>query len=380
MSIPRVIICTGPPGNGRDEMLIKLREKVSFHYYHLFEYIVKEGKLEGTNLSKMNILDFYDSQPEKMEQLRKAAVAKVKTEIKEHGGVNIISTPFHFEWKGGRFKGLAIEDVDELNPDLFIVLFDDIIRVRERLSSDAQWMEHRYTLGEIANWRREEMTGIYEMARSFSPKKEIQIVAYENGVNFLRDLIWNPRKEKVYLSHPITGETTDFFMEVTKFCRSLNQYYVIFDPSMIKDWEIVECWRNAVNSAIDAGQPRPNKIPVNIDYQDGTRHVILDAPEVEAAIKNLRYQIIDNDYKLIENSQIVVVYHPRQSISAGVMCEMVYAKSLAKMVYVYYPYEPSPFFEWYSTRIFKDENELGDFLIKESKLSGQTPLDLYSNK
>ncbi|MCX6642379.1 MAG: ATP-binding protein [Candidatus Bathyarchaeota archaeon] len=154
MSIPQVIICTGPPGNGRDEMLLKLREKTNFHYYHLFEYIVKEGKLEGTNLSKMNILDFYDSQPEKMEQLRKSAVAKIKTEIKERDGINIISTPFHFEWKGGRFKGLATEDVDELNPDLFIVLFDDIIRVRERLSSDAQWMEHRYTLGEIANWRR----------------------------------------------------------------------------------------------------------------------------------------------------------------------------------------------------------------------------------
>ena len=380
MSIPRVIICTGPPGNGRDEMLLKLREKTSFHYYHLFEYIVKEGKLEGTNLSKMNILDFYDSQPEKMEQLRKAAVAKIKNEIKEREGVNIISTPFHFEWKGGRFKGLAAEDVDELNPDLFIVLFDDIIRVRERLSTDAQWMEHRYTLGEIANWRREEMAGIYEMARSYSPKKEIQIVAYENGVDFLRDLIWNPRKQKVYLSHPITGETADFFVKVTKFCRSLNQYYVIFDPSMIKDWEIVECWRNAVNTAIDAGEPRPSKIPVSIDYQDGTRQVILDSPEVESAIKNLRYQIIDSDYKLIENSQIVVVYHPRQSISAGVMCEMVYAKSIAKMVYVYYPYEPSPFFEWYSTRIFKDENELSDFLIKESKLIGQTPLDLYSNK
>jgi hypothetical protein len=60
------------------------------------------------------------------------------------------------------------------------------------------------------------------------------------------------------------------------------------------------------------------------------------------------------------------------------MCEMVYAKSLAKLVYVYYPSEPSPFFEWYSTRIFKDESELRDFLIKESKLTGQTPLDLYS--
>jgi hypothetical protein len=48
------------------------------------------------------------------------------------------------------------------------------------------------------------------------------------------------------------------------------------------------------------------------------------------------------------------------------------------MVYVYYPYEPSPFFEWYATRIFTEENELRDFLIKESKVTGQTPLDIYS--
>ncbi len=83
-------------------------------------------------------------------------------------------------------------------------------------------------------------------------------------------------------------------------------------------------------------------------------------------------------YSLVWPEQEPQESHPRQSISAGVMCEMVYAKSLAKLVYVYYPYEPSPFFEWYSTRIFKDEGELRDFLIKESKMTGQTPLDLYS--
>ena len=94
----------------------------------------------------------------------------------------------------------------------------------------------------------------------------------------------------------------------------------------------------------------------------------------------MRFQIIDTDYKIIENSSMVVVYHPRESVSAGVMCEMVYAKSLAKLVYVYYPYEPSPFFEWYSTRIFTDEEELRDFLIKESRLTGQTPLDIYSGR
>ncbi|MBN1682955.1 AAA family ATPase [Candidatus Bathyarchaeota archaeon] len=377
MSLPKIILCTGPPGNGRDEMLMMMKEKSSFRYYHLFDYIVEQAKLDGTNLTKMNILDFYDSQPEKMESLRKSAILQITKEIKENGGVNIISTPHHFEWKGNRFKGFLHDDIEVLNPDLFIVIFDDIIRVRERLSLDPQWSEHKYTLGEIANWRREEMAGIYEVARSFTPKKEVQIIAYENGSEFLKDLIYNPKKQKIYLSHPITGEGSDFFKAVNRFAANLKEYYKVFDPSMIKDWEIVEYWRAAINTAIDLKEAKPNRIPVNIEYKDGQRSVILDAIEVEAAIKNLRFQIIDTDYKLIENSQIVVVYHPRQSISAGVMCEMVYAKSLAKMVYVFYPYEPSPFFEWYSTRIFKEENELKEFLIKESKLTGQTPLDIY---
>ena len=380
MDARRVIICTGPPGNGRDEILLKISQKMHFHYYHLFEYLVKEGKNDGINLTKFNILDFYDSQPERMEILRRKAISRIESEIEERRGVNIISTPYHFEWKGNRFRGFERSDVEKLNPDLFIVIFDDIIRVRERLTEDQQWSDHRYTLGEIANWRREEIAGVYDIAKDFTPPKEVQIIALENGPDFLLDLIYNPSKEKFYLSHPISGEGSEFFKRVTKFMKSLEKYYIIFEPSMIKDWSIVESWRRALNNAIDSKQNRPSQIPIKIVYSDGPREVVLDTLEVEAAIKNLRFQIIDNDYKLIENSQRVVVYHPRQSISAGVMCEMVFAKSLAKLVYVYYPYEPSPFFEWYSTRIFREEDELRDFLIKESKLTGQTPLDLYSEK
>ena len=261
MSLRRVIVCTGPPGNGRDEMLTKMKEKANFHYYHLFQYIVEQAKIEGTNLSKLNILDFYDSQPDKMDALREAAVARIEAEIKEHPGVHIISTPHHFEWKGNRFKGLDHGDVERLDPDLFIVVFDDIIRVRERLAADPQWTDHRYSLGEIANWRREEMADVYEQARGFTPRKEVQIVAYENGPDFLRDLIYNPRKEKFYLSHPITGEREDSLRAFTKFASSLKDYYIVYDPIMIKDWEIVESWRDALNSAIDLGEPRPSRNP-----------------------------------------------------------------------------------------------------------------------
>jgi hypothetical protein len=375
----RVIICNGPPGNGRDELLTQMQEKAKFGYYHLFRYIVEEAKMDGTNLTKINILDFYDSQPEKMEQYRKEALRKIIKEIEKHGGVNIVSSPYHFEWKGNRFQGIDDDDVKALDPDSFIIIFDDIFRVRERLSKDVQWQDHKYTLGEIANWRREEVAGVYKLAEIYTPRKDIQLVAFENGPDFLRDLIYNPTKEKVYLSHPITGEGPDFFKNVTKFIETLSDYYILYDPILIKDWDIVEQWRDAVNNAIERNEKPPETFTFHMEYKEGVKIAEFDIQEVESAIKNLRFQIIDSDYKIIENSDLVVVYHPRKSISAGVMCEMVYAKSLAKLVYAYYPYEPSPFFEWYATRIFTDANEMREFLIKESKITGQRPLDHFSN-
>lgn len=374
----RVIIFNGPPGNGRDEILRELKEIASFGYHHLFEYIVEEAKLDNTNLTKINILDFYDSQPEKMEQYRLKAIQRINHEINKDGGVHVISSPVHFEWKGNRFNGLTEEDVQLLNPDMFVIIFDDIVRVRDRLSQDPQWQDHKYTLGEIANWRREEVNGVYKLAEAFTPKRKIQLVAFENGPEIVRDLVYKPSKETVYLSHPITGEGPDFFTKITKFLDSLSEYYVLFDPYLIKDWDIVEQWRDAVNETIDADQEMPDTFTFRMTYKDGPMEAEFDIKEVETAIKNLRFQIIDSDYKIIENTDMVVVYHPRKSISAGVMCEMVYAKALAKLVYAYYPYEPSPFFEWYATRIFTDADEMRDFLIKESRMTGQRPLDHFN--
>jgi len=376
----RVIVCVGSPGNGRDDILEEMRELVGFNYHHLFEYIVEEARLDDTNLTKLNILDFYDSSPEKMEDYHKAAIKKIAEEVGKRQGPHIVSTPLHFEWKGNRFQGLHGDEIMLLDPDIIVVIFDDILRVRDRLGEDIQWQEHIFTLGEIANWRREEIKLAYDFARLFTPKREVQLVAYENGPEFLQDVIWSHGREKVYLSHPITGESETMLSDIYQFGLTLNEYYVVFDPYMIKDWDTVEAWRRTVNAAIEAGEPRPTKLNFTMKYKAGNLEQEIDANELEAGIKNLRFQIIDTDYKLIENSAMVVVYHPRAAISAGVMCEMVYAKALAKMVYVYYPYEPSPFFEWYATRIFTDEDELRDFLIKESKLTGQTPLDIYSGE
>ena len=367
MSENITVICTGAPGTGRDEILSNLMEKKSFFYYHLFEYIVDEAKKEGFNLNKFNALDFYDSQPEKMEGFRIAALKRIVGEINSRIGVHVVSTPHHFEWKGRSYKGLTEEEVFNLNPDLFLVVIDDLVRVSERLKEDPQWRDLTFSLAELAQWRREEVAGVYNLARKFTPHKEFYVVALEQGTQFFYDLIFTREKKKIYLSHPITGESEDFFSKVTKFSSSISQHYTIFDPYMIKDWAVVDAWRRVQNEATKTHGEVSSKIEFSVQYSEGLKEYAVEAQEIKAAIKNLRFQIIDTDYKIIESCDAVVVYHPREQISAGVMCEMVYAKSLAKFVYVFYPFEPSPFFEWYSTKIFTDEEKLIEFLKTQNQ-------------
>jgi len=366
MSEKFTIICTGAPGSGRDEILSQVREKSSFFYYHLFEYIVEEAKKGGYNLNKFNVLDFYDSQPNKLENFRIKALEKIINEIKSRKGVHIVSTPYHFEWKGRSYKGLTEEEINNLNPDMFLVIIDDLIRVKERLKEDPQWKDLTFSLAELAQWRREEVAGVYNLAHNFTPFKKFYIVTSEHGWKFLYDIIFNRQKKKIYLSHPITGEGKKFFDKVTKFSSSLSKHYSVFDPYMVKDWAVVDAWRSVQNKAKKKHEEISSKINFSIRYSEGLKEYGVESQEIKAAIKNIRFLIIDTDYKIIETVDNVVVYHPREQISAGVICEMVYAKSLAKFVYVFYPFEPSPFFEWYSTKIFTEEEKLIEFLKKQN--------------
>ena len=81
MSENVVVICMGQPGSGRDEYLQELRKEKDFFYYHLFDYIVKEAEKEGYVLNKFNVLDFYESKPNKLETFRTNALKRITEEI-----------------------------------------------------------------------------------------------------------------------------------------------------------------------------------------------------------------------------------------------------------------------------------------------------------
>ena len=357
------VLCTGIPGSRRD-LYIKQMMKIAYSkgkeitYYHLFDYIVQKAKDKGFKIHKLNILGMFSTRPDRIRTFRRIAIDGIIEKMSNKQGVHIISTPYHFEWKGASLEGLSESEIKKLNPDIFIVVIDDVARVKERLKQDDQWREHKFTLGEIAKWRREEIKGIWDFAHSFRPPKEVFILAIEHDPRVFYDLIFEREKKKVYLSYPITGVAPEIVRKEREFKQTIGDYYVVFDPLTIHDWAIVAKWKTMK----DSPQGLPSFFKCKIDYESGPIEYECNSKEVEFAIKDIRRQIVDRDYKLIDSSEYVIVYHPRKSVSAGVVCEMVHAKGGGKMVYAMYPFEPSPFFEYYTNRIFENEIELIKFL------------------
>jgi len=132
MQNKRVVLVTGPPGNGRDEYLQqaieKLEKKVKTGYYHVFEYMQEVAPLYGVhNLTRDNVFTISKST---LERIRNNAFSKVIKEIQESDNeIDIVSTPAVFRirpWGGylsGRVDGLTIEHIEQLHPTTMIRLY-----------------------------------------------------------------------------------------------------------------------------------------------------------------------------------------------------------------------------------------------------------------
>jgi len=349
------------PGCDRDPYLEELFAKCQelgndIVIYHLYDHIIREAAKEGVQLNKNNILDFYDANPSRLIGIREKAVLSICDEISRKESVHVISSPNYFEWKGSNLQGFRNEDLDKFNLDMIIIITDDLSRIKDRLLEDIQWKSQRFTYTEIAKWRRDSIDSMWNYAYSKEPPIKIFLVAVEHDIKVLYDLIFHDEKPKAYLSYPITGVSPELIEEERKMGNLLASKFIIFDPLTIKDWQLVTKWKELRDR-----DERPELFDCDIEYKSGLKKFKCSYKEIESAIKDIRHQIVDRDYKLIEQSDYIIVYHPRKEISVGVVCEMVHGKMGGQMVYLMYPFEPSPFFEYHSTQIFKSREEMLTF-------------------
>ena len=280
----------------------------------------------------------------------------------------LISLHMSFRWRKVLLPAFDYYYLNKLDPDFYITLIDSISNIWMRINreEDLKHWRGRLNLKELLIWRDEEIFITSMVADMLN--KQCYILSTSTDPRLLYNIIYNvekpkklkgrPRMLKAYLSYPMTmvRDREDFEEARLELVRKLEEKGVIvFDPAMVKDMVLVE--------KLDR-EPNADKIYVeDID-------IAIPADEIREARQYIIDQTVVRDYMLIDQSDFIIVYYPVKELSAGVLSEMIYAHTHIKNVYALFTEENiSPFFQTYSTKIFRDIDSLIEFIEELVKLT-----------
>lgn len=340
------VICTGTSGTDRVELLRAVARLAEQRGRSLEIYDVREAMFQiasdvGEPVEEETILDMF---PRALVLLRAAALEKIISACEQvgRGGSWLINTHAVFRWKNTLISGFDPYYLNRLRPDLYITITAGVQTVRERLREHPRWQH--LSLEDILVWREEEQFSTEEMART--QRKPQYLVGRSASVETLYRLIFEPRMRKVYLSYPMAHVDPDAERGLQEFKARLEEDFVVFDPADVNDF-VIEQGPFSVPRGGPVGEVRGASAPAVSGL-------------TERELQHISDQIVFRDYKLISQSDLVVVFYDIAVPSPGVVSEMNYALHSGKRVYgVWLPEtEPSPFFTRYCTRCFRSTDEL----------------------
>ncbi|MAG36229.1 MAG: hypothetical protein CL878_08295 [Dehalococcoidia bacterium] len=349
----------------------------------------------GQPVEEETILDAAGST---LEALRAAALEHV-LRLADTTPHFILATHALFRWRNALIPGFDVHYLSQIQPDLYVTISDTITAIKGQLDRQARWRHYSYN--DLLIWRDEE-TFVTEMMASFQRKRHY-LIARDQPPDTLYRLMFRPEAKTVYRSYPITHivDQPGLLAECDALGAQLDEHFVVFDPMAIKDLQALD--RASPPSHRDSPsllpQGRMERGPggksghavssgplAAVRRTDGTNVAVAAAPggvvspsprgEGEAVLADrsaaevtfnpaeMQYmddQTVARDYKLIKQSDLVVVYYPTTVLSAGVICEMIYAVTNGKQVFAVWlpPTDPSPFFSYYCTEpVFRSVDAL----------------------
>jgi adenylate kinase len=328
------VVCTGSSGSDRMGYLQEVKEiaqgaGVELELFNVGDMMLQKACDMGSPISREKILDLPSST---LGWLRGIVLEEIVHRADEHENT-IIATHTCFRWK--KFLSTAFDTyyLARLNPDLYVTITDDYDAIRRRLNDTQQWRD-RLELWEILVWRDEEFFITKMLAQYY--RKPHYLIAREEPPHILFDTMLRPDCKKAYLSFPITAiekDQPEKIEETQRFLAELRKHLVVFDPLAMKELE------------------HARRL---YEKQD---------PEIDSEIMRiLEDQTVARDYQLIDQSDMVIVYYPVREPSPGVLSELIYGFSHDKEVYMVFPYQISPFLQFYCTKIFPTGKQLIDYL------------------
>ncbi|MCC7103779.1 MAG: hypothetical protein IT307_01435 [Chloroflexi bacterium] len=341
------VICTGTSGVERVEYLralahVAAQRGAPLETFDLRETMFQIARDVGEPVEEETILDMF---PRALILLRAAALEQIVNRCEQLGrGANwLLFTHAVFRWKNTLISGFDPYYLNRLKPDLYLTVTSGVLTVREKLREHDRW-EH-LTVEDLLTWREEEQYFTEEMARI--QRKPQYLIGRQLATESLFRLIFESNRRKVYLSYPMAHVEAGRERGLSEFKSRLMEQLVVFDPADVNDFEVERL-----------GQPGDD---------DGSRQLsaafsgVIDTASFSSReLQHISDQIVWRDYRLITQSDMVIVFYDIAVPSPGVVSEMNFALHTGKRVYgVWLPdTEPSPFFARYCTRVFRSTGEL----------------------
>lgn len=287
----------------------------------------------------------------RLNSLRRSVMKDIIADVSRHETV-ILNTHAAFRWKHGLFPAFDHDQMVALDADLYITLVDNVDAVHERLSRDH---DLPHTLKDIMVWREEEILATEILANAITGHGRFYVFARgieDNTIESLYRLIFKPETKRVYPSFPMTHvmDLPDTLAEIDAFRAQIAEHFITFDPGDLDE-------KRLLFEAGAATQRGEDKIGVEVNG----RRVEFTVSEVTSVARDIDAQIYARDFKLIDQSDMIVSLVPelpngKPGLSSGVERELHHAYETTKEVYVVWQpkADPSPFITETATRVFPD--------------------------
>jgi len=292
--------------------------------------------------------------------IRQRAWGKIISEIQaEPSGDFIINSHSTFRWSNGLFAGFTNDEITTLRPDICITLIDDVQDIKYSLNLRPVKPEP-FTLKDIIVWREEEILAA-EFVASLVPGCKHYLVAKNQCPELLYKLIFHSNLKKTYLSYPITNviDNPKIWADITTYRNTLKNLLICFDPISISENSIKGDYLKA--SAVGG-----RKL-VSIKVEPENQLLRLPISEIREVIPNIEGQTIARDFKLIDQSDMVIAYIPEitlrlPAVSTGVERELEHAQQSTMETYVIWPSTRNPSLFQQATKIFQNLADLISYL------------------
>ena len=286
----------------------------------------------------------------------------------------ILNTHATFRWRHGLFRAFDFDQIEAFRPDLFICLVDNIEAVHHRLHKDHVLDA---TLKDLMVWREEEILATELLAIAMGCAHRFYIVSrgrHAPTLETCRRLITRPDMHRVYPSFPMTHieDLPAIKAEVQAFREALARHFITFDPGEVDEKLLLE-------RAIAAAKEGHDFVEAQmLDTEEQPVTVRVSVKQVLDIAGDVDGQIYARDFKLIDQSEIIVSYIPElpggiPALSSGVERELQHAFEGGKEVFVVWKprRNPSPFITETATKVFRSTEEALAYFEASGMLKAQ---------